>query len=290
MILSKTVGAPTLAAMRLTQAILPVAGLGTRFLPWTKVVPKEMLPIGNRPIIALIVDEALSVGITDICFVISRGKEMVSQYFAHNPALETELRARGKAEALQTLRKYDAVRFTTVYQETQRGDGDAILQARGWVREEAVVVLFGDDLIAGEESGLQQMAQAYGTLPQNPEQPALLCLENIARERVSAYGIADVDSSSASADNRLHRVRRLVEKPSPEAAPSTLGVVGKYIIPRTTLATLATLQAANGKELRLIDALIAGLPGTPVYGIEVKGQRLDTGTPQGYREAVRVLE
>src|SRR3989339_486853 len=111
--------------MRITQAILPVAGLGTRFLPWTKVVPKELLPIGNQPIIALLVDECLSVGAKDICFVISHGKELIPQYFYQNPALEAELSRRGKSDMLLQLQKYDEVNFHIVYQEEQLGDGHA---------------------------------------------------------------------------------------------------------------------------------------------------------------------
>ena len=119
--------------MKLKQAVLPVAGLGTRFLPWTKVVPKELLPLGNEPIIGLLVDECLSVGIKEICFVISHGKEMIPQYFFTDPALEAELARRGKSDALAELKKYDEVDFHVVYQEQQLGDGHALLQARtGW--------------------------------------------------------------------------------------------------------------------------------------------------------------
>ena len=133
--------------MQLTQAILPVAGLGTRFLPWTKAVPKELLPIGRMPIIALLVDECLSVGIKDMCFVISRGKEAIPEFFKTDAALESQLQKRGKSELLAELTRYHEVRFTSVYQDEQRGDGHAILQAKSWVSSENVAVLFGDDLI-----------------------------------------------------------------------------------------------------------------------------------------------
>jgi UTP-glucose-1-phosphate uridylyltransferase len=131
--------------MRLTQAILPVAGFGTRFLPWTKVVPKELLPIGNVPIIALLVDECLSVGINDICFVISRGKEAIPEYFEPHRALERELETRGKLHMLEELKKYDNVNFHVVYQNEMKGDGHAILQAHYWVGSDPVAVLFGDN-------------------------------------------------------------------------------------------------------------------------------------------------
>ncbi len=273
--------------MKLKQAILPVAGLGTRFLPWTKVVPKELLPIGGQPIIALLVDECLSVGITDICFVISHGKEMIPQYFYADPALETELQRRGKVDALMQLRKYDAVNFHIVYQEQQLGDGHAILQAKDWVSSDTVAILFGDDLIAGKENGLEQLARAYDDIATSNVNPALLCLEDVPRELTTKYGIVDIDPKESK--DRLKRVKGLVEKPAPEAAPSTLGIVGKYLIPRSTFDVLPKVTSGHGGEIRLIDALIAQLNSVPIYGYQVEGKRLDTGTPEGYREAVKML-
>lgn len=273
--------------MQLKQAILPVAGLGTRFLPWTKVVPKELLPIGNRPIIALLVDEALSVGIREICFVINRGKEMIPQYFYSDPALEKVLEKRGKLEALRELQKYDEVHFHVVYQEEQLGDGHALLQAADWVTSPAIAVLFGDDLIAGEENGLTQLARAYDAIPGTTASAALLCLENVPQTLVSKYGIVDPDPTGPK--GRLKRLRALVEKPASEKAPSTLGIVGKYIIPHSLFAALPRLDGDHHREIRLIDALIAEIPTMPVYGYEVEGKRLDAGTPEGYREAVRVM-
>jgi UTP--glucose-1-phosphate uridylyltransferase len=272
--------------MQITQAILPVAGLGTRFLPWTKVVPKELLPIGNQPVIALLVDECLSVGITDICFVISHGKELIPQYFYSNPALEAELRVRGKLDALRELEKYDNVNFHVVYQEQQCGDGHAILQAKDWVKSDMVAVLFGDDLITGAENGLQQLTRAYDSISHQRD-TAVLCLENVARERVSKYGIAAIDE--ALSKGCMKKVMGLVEKPKPEDAPSTLGIVGKYLIPRSTLDVLPDVGASHGGEIRLIDALIAQLSTIDIYGCEVEGKRIDTGTPEGYREAVQLL-
>lgn len=259
--------------MKLTQAILPLAGLGTRFLPWTKAVPKEMLPIGTKPIVALLVEECLDAGIEDICFVISRGKEVIPEYFRKDPDLEAELEKRGKSHLLANLQRYDRARFHTVYQEEQRGDGHAILQAVDWVKSDHVAVLFGDDLIVGAKSGLQKMMEYYSD-------GAMLCLEDIPREKVSSYGIADVELSK----ERLKRVRGLVEKPSPKDAPSTLGVVGKYILPRSIFNVLSKM--CNTGEIRIIDALIASIGDMPIYGYVVEGKRYDTGTPAGYMEAV----
>jgi UTP--glucose-1-phosphate uridylyltransferase len=278
--------------MQITQAVLPVAGLGTRFLPWTKVVPKELLPIGNQPIIGLLVDECLSIGITDICFVISHGKEAIPQYFYQDPALEAELRRRGKEGMLQDLRMYDEVRFHVVYQGEQLGDGHAILQAASWVNTDTVAVLFGDDLIIGQENGLQQLHRGLQQLAESEAMksekmpPAMLCLQNVDRSQVSKYGIVEV----ASDDGRLKRIKSMVEKPKPDQAPSTLGIVGKYLIPRQVFDALQTCGTSQGGEIRLIDALIHLLPqGMPMYGYEFKGKRLDTGTPEGYKEAVVML-
>ncbi|HVW66454.1 MAG TPA: sugar phosphate nucleotidyltransferase [Candidatus Peribacteraceae bacterium] len=272
--------------MQLTQAILPVAGLGTRFLPWTKVVPKELLPIGNQPIIALLVDTCLSVGITDICFVISHGKEQIPQYFYADPELEKELASRGKGEALAQLAKYDNVNFHVVYQDKQLGDGHAILQAKDWVKSDQVAILFGDDLIVWKENGIQQLVNAFNGLD-HARDSAVLCLENVPLERVSKYGIVDVDE--AQSNGRLRKVKGLVEKPKPEDAPSTLGIIGEYLIPRSTFDVLPTVKSGQGGEIRLIDALIAQLSAIDIYGYEVEGKRLDTGTPEGYKEAVQIL-
>ena len=276
--------------MKLSQAILPVAGLGTRFLPWTKVVPKELLPIGNIPIIAMLVDEALSVGITEICFVISKGKESIPEYFHARPELEKELESRGKLHMLEDLSRYANVKFHVVYQHEQKGDGHAILQAKDWVTSDAVGILFGDDLIHGAKTGLQQLKTACEEVMQKhpgDPLPAMLALENVKRELTKKYGIADIDA--AKSEGRLKRIKGLVEKPEPSVAPSTLGIVGKYIIPRSTFDILPAVSSSHGGEIRLIDALIAQLKDTPIYGYEFEGKRYDTGTPDGYKEAAQAL-
>lgn len=270
--------------MKITQAILPVAGFGTRFLPWTKVVPKELLPIGSKPIIALLVDECMSIGIRDISFVISRGKEAIPQYFYSQPELEKELEKRKKKHMLEELIKYDEVRFHVAYQEEMKGDGHAILQAADWVTSDTIAILFGDDLIAGEKNGLQQLHQAWQDIGSKKE-TAVLCLQDVERKLVHKYGIVDIEPTDHK--SRLRKVRGLVEKPKPEDAPSTLGIVGKYIIPRSTIEKLAKVESGHhDKEIRLIDALTSQLKTIDVYGYEVEGKRYDTGTPEGYREAV----
>jgi UTP-glucose-1-phosphate uridylyltransferase len=289
-------GYDAVPSMKLTQAILPIAGLGTRFLPWTKVVPKELLPIGNVPIIARIVDEALSVGITDICFVISPGKEAIPAYFFEHPGLEAELQKRGKLGALEQLKQYDEVNFHVVYQHEQHGDGHAILQARDWIESDVIAVLFGDDLLAGEQNALQQLYAAYDSLIHGRSNLALdtdphaamLCLEKVPREALHRYGVVEVAGEDAR-NPRLKRIKGLVEKPQPKEAPSSLGIIGKYLIPLSVIDALPKVHRGKDNETRLIDALVHELSHTPIYGYECEGKRYDTGTPEGYREAAKDL-
>lgn len=280
--------APTISrVMKLTQAILPVAGFGTRFLPWTKVVPKELLPIGNKPIIALLVDECMSVGITDICFVISRGKEAIPQYFYAQPQLEKELQRRNKLHLLEELTKYNAVNFHVAYQDEMKGDGHAILQAKDWITSDMIAILYGDDLIKGEQNGLEQLVGAWKSL-KSPKETALLCLQDVESKLVSKYGIVDIVPDKHL--SRLKKIKGLVEKPKPEDAPSTLGIVGKYLVPRSTITQLEKVESGHhDKEIRLIDALTSQLKTIDIYGYEFEGKRYDTGTPEGYRQAVADL-
>lgn len=271
--------------MQVQQAILPVAGLGTRFLPWTKAVPKELLPLGKEPIIAHLVHECLELGIDDICFVISKGKESIPQYFDPHPELEKELADRGKLHMIEDLQKYDNVRFHTVYQDQQLGDGHAILQAADWADSDYVAVLFGDDLFTGGESALKQMMKAHDKLTAD-ERGAILALENIPREHTVRYGIVDIEKEHDD-EPRIKKVRGLVEKPQPADAPSTYGIVGRYIIPKSTIDLLPTVTSGHGGEIRLIDALIKQLGNEHIYGYECEGIRLDTGHPEGYRDAVK---
>ncbi len=279
--------------MNLSQAILPVAGLGTRFLPWTKVVPKELLPIGNQPIIALLVDECLSVGITDICFVINRGKESIPQYFYEMPELEAQLQKKGKSHLLEELARYDSVNFHVVYQEEMHGDGHALLQARSWVKAPEVAVLFGDDLIVGKQNGLQQLTKAMTDI-KHERDTVMLCLQNVPKESTAKYGIVAVDNDWMKAAGEktphLRKIDGLVEKPRPEVAPSTLAIVGKYIVPKMIFDRLHEVeQGSHGGEIRLIDALIQNRDHLDIYGCVFEGKRYDTGTPEGYKEAVMDL-
>lgn len=272
--------------MNITQAILPVAGLGTRFLPWTKAVPKEMLPLGNRPIIAAVVDECLEAGIADLCFVISHGKEAILRYFEEDAALRKELKRRGKEKLLDPLASYAKAHFSSVYQEQMLGDGHAILQAAEFVKTDMVAVLFGDDLFVGDRPGLVQLIEAASWIQE--KEFALIAVENIPREATKRYGVIEVEKEVAG-HPRLRKVKGLVEKPDPMRAPSTLGIVGRYLIPRSVIRSLPEVQAGKDGEIRLIDALIAKIKTLPIYALECAGSRIDTGTPEGYASAVKQL-
>lgn len=272
--------------MTISQAILPVAGLGTRFLPWTKAVAKELLPLGNRPIISYIVDECLEAGILDICLVISHGKEAIVRYFEEDPSLREELKRRGKEKLLDPLGPYAKAHFEVAYQEQMLGDGHALLQAEKFVKSPMVAVLFGDDLFVGDKPGIVQLIEAAAFIPE--KEFALIAVENIPREKTSRYGIIDVEQEVKD-HPRLRKVKGLVEKPDPVKAPSTLGIVGRYLIPQSVFAALPSVRGGKDGEIRLIDALIARLQTLPIYALECAGSRIDTGTPEGYAEAVKLL-
>lgn len=271
--------------MKVTQAILPVAGLGTRFLPWTKVVPKELLPLGNKPVIAYIVDECLEAGIRDICFVINRGKESIPRYFKDDLALHEELKSRGKLHFLDDLKRYNKAAFHVVYQEEMLGDGHALLQAARWVKSPNIAVLFGDDLFVGAKPGIAQLIKASKEVPN--KEAAFVAVEDVPLEMTRKYGVVDIERELRN--HRIKKVKGLVEKPAPEHAPSTFGIVGRYLIPRSTFKVLPKVRAGKDGEIRLIDALIAQLKTLPIYAVECEGRRIDTGTPEGYMKAVELL-
>lgn len=270
--------------MQLQQAIIPVAGMGTRFLPWTKVVPKELLPIGNKPAIALIVDECMSAGIREIAFVISKGKESIPRYFLPDAVFETEIARRGKSEGIAELLKYHEVQFQTFYQEHIDGDGHAIIQAKDWVHANHIAILYGDDILDHQPSALVQMVEFWEAIPQAAqEKSSMLCLTHVKDEDVSKYGIVSLDEAASTPT--LKKISALVEKPSLSDAPSRFGIIGKYIVTREVLSKLDATATAGTTEVRLIDGLIEVLASQHLFGCLPAGERFDLGTPEGYCEA-----
>ena len=265
---------------RVRKAVFPVAGLGTRFLPATKTVPKEMLPVVDRPLIQYAVDEAIEAGCDTLVFVTNRYKHAVADYFDKAYELEQKLERAGKQEQLELVRNVlpEGVRAVFVTQPEARGLGHAVLCARPVVGDEPFAVLLPDDLIWNRGDGaLKQMAdhaEASGA--------AVVAVQDVPRSQVSSYGIATVPDF----ENRSGRIRGIVEKPRPEEAPSTLAVVGRYILPAATFHELERTGAGNGGEIQLTDAIAALVArGERFDAFRFHGSRFDCGTHIGLIEA-----
>ena len=265
---------------RVRKAVFPVAGLGTRFLPATKTVPKEMLPVVDRPLIQYAVDEAIEAGCDTLVFVTNRYKHAVADYFDKAYELEQKLERAGKQEQLELVRNVlpEGVRAVFVTQPEARGLGHAVLCARPVVGDEPFAVLLPDDLIWNRGDGaLKQMAdhaEASGA--------AVVAVQDVPRSQVSSYGIATVPDF----ENRSGRIRGIVEKPRPEEAPSTLAVVGRYILPAAIFQELERTGAGNGGEIQLTDAIAALVAkGVRFDAFRFHGSRFDCGTHIGLIEA-----
>ena len=264
---------------RIRKAVFPVAGLGTRFLPATKTVPKEMLPIIDRPLIQYAVDEAIEAGCDTLVFVTNRYKHAVADYFDKAYELEQKLEAAGKTEQLELVRNVlpKGVRAVFVTQAEALGLGHAVLCAKPIVGDEPFAVLLPDDLIWNRGDGaLKQMAdvaEATGA--------SVLAVQDVPREQTASYGIVATDSFSG----RSGRINAIVEKPRPEVAPSTLAVVGRYVLDGSIFGLLENTTPGAGGEIQLTDAIAALLARKPVDAYRFKGTRFDCGTHIGLIEA-----
>ncbi len=263
---------------KITKAIIPVAGLGTRFLPATKAQPKEMLSIVDKPVIQFLVEEAVASGITDVIFVTGKGKRAIEDHFDYAPELEEVLRKKGKHDQLKEIRRIsELARFSYVRQKEPKGDGDAILTAAHLIGDEPVAVLFGDDLIWGIEPALKQMMRVY-----EKHGGSVVALEKVTRSELHHYGIVKVKDIG----ERVCKIEGLIEKPKAEDAPSDLGVIGKYIITPEVLATLTKVRVGEHEELRLAHALDkVARTGGKVFGLEPEGERFDCGSKIGFLKA-----
>jgi UTP--glucose-1-phosphate uridylyltransferase len=264
-------------AQKITKAIIPVAGLGTRFLPATKAQPKEMLPIVDKPAVQYLVEEAVASGITDIIFVTGREKRTIEDHFDVAPGLERLLEEKGKSDSVKLVRGIsNLARFAYVRQKYQRGDGDAILTAAHLAENEPVAVLFGDDLILGKTPALKQLMGVY-----EKYEKSVVALAEVPEEVVPTKGIVD----GKWADEKVFKIQRTVEKPKLESAPSRLAVVGKYIITPEIINALSRVTVAEGEELRLAHALDAVAGKGDVYGVKLDGEWLDCGSKVGFLKA-----
>lgn len=263
---------------KVTKAIFPVAGLGTRFLPATKSIPKEIMTLVDRPLIQYAIDEARAAGIEEFIFVTSRGKGALEDYFDHAHELESNLKKAGKTELLDILRStnMDSGAIAYIRQHKALGLGHAVWCARRLVGDEPFAVILTDDVIMGEPSCLQQMIEAYqetgGSMVATMEVPV---------EKTKAYGVLDVAEDMGA----IVRAKGMIEKPK-ENPPSNLAVIGRYILAPTVLGSLNKLKQGSGGEIQLTDAIADEIAeGRDVYGLRFRGQRFDCGSKAGFLQA-----
>ena len=265
---------------RVTKAIFPVAGLGTRFLPATKSVPKEIMTLVDRPLIQYAIDEARAAGIEEFIFVTSRGKSALEDYFDSAPELEAALREKNKDKLLDELLKTYMPSGAIAYIRQQRplGLGHAVWCARRLIADEPFAVILPDDVIAAETPCLQQMIEAYESAGSSG---CMVAAMEVPQERTSSYGILDVEEDMGA----LVSVRKMVEKPKAEEAPSNLAVIGRYILTPSVLDTLDAADRGAGGEIQLTDAIAAEIGGSGVHGYRFRGQRFDCGSKAGFLQA-----
>ena len=255
------------------KAVFPVAGLGTRFLPATKAIPKEMLTVVDRPLIQYAVDEAREAGIEQMIFVTGRGKGALEDHFDIAYELEAVMKARGKSLEPLEITRMPAGSVVSVRQQEPLGLGHAVCCAREIVGDEPFAVLLPDDLMFGRPGCLAQMVAAYDRVGGN-----IICAQEVPAERTASYGII----TPGARDGRLTEVKGLVEKPKPEEAPSYLAVVGRYILQPEVMKLLETQERGAGGEIQLTDAM-AGLIGRqPFHGVTFDGERHDCGDKTGF--------
>ncbi len=264
--------------VRIKTAVFPVAGRGTRFLPATKASPKEMLPIVDKPLIQYAAEEALAAGAEKLVFITGYAKRAIEDHFDTDHELEKELEAQGKQELLEAVRGIVPSYASCIYirQPAPLGLGHAVLCSRPAVGDEPFFVHLADDLIDADEPCLAQMAKAF-----EGRRASVLGVETIEREHTDRYGIV----AATPVEGRLSRVERIVEKPKPKDAPSTLAVVGRYLLTPAIYRKLETTGRGAGGEIQLTDGIAALMADEPVYAYAFEGKRYDCGSKLGYLEA-----
>ncbi|SMX46851.1 UTP--glucose-1-phosphate uridylyltransferase GalU [Actibacterium lipolyticum] len=264
---------------KVTKAIFPVAGMGTRFLPATKSVPKEIMTLVDRPLIQYAIDEARAAGIKEFIFVTARGKSALEDYFDSAPLLEAELRKKGKTDLLDTLKatNMDSGAIAYIRQQKALGLGHAVWCARRLISNEPFAVILPDDVIAAETPCLQQMVEAYQETGGN-----MVAAMEVPQEKAGAYGILDVKEDMG----QMVSVGGMVEKPNADEAPSNLAVIGRYILTPSVMQNINKMKQGAGGEIQLTDAIAAQI-GTEegVYGFRFRGQRFDCGSKAGFLQA-----
>ena len=264
---------------KVTKAVFPVAGMGTRFLPATKSIPKEIMTLVDRPLIQYAIDEARAAGIKEFIFVTSRGKSALEDYFDYAPELESELRKKGKTDLLEILKdtNMDSGAIAYVRQNRPMGLGHAVWCARRLVGNEPFAVLLPDDVIAADKPCLAQMVEAFEETGGN-----IVAAMEVAPEKASSYGVLDIAEDRGA----IVKVKGMVEKPKREDAPSNLAVIGRYILSPKVLTNLNKMKQGAGGEIQLTDAIASEVDGKEgVYGFRFRGQRYDCGSKPGFLQA-----
>ena len=263
--------------MKAGTAVIPAAGLGTRFLPTTRSVPKVLLPVVDTPVIHLAVAEAAAAGIGRVVVVVSPGQEAVAGYFREMPGLEEALRRRGREELLDLMAETAGLaEVESVVQEEALGLGNAVLMSRPLVGDEPFAVILPDDVIWGRPPTIGVMAEMV-----EDKGGSVIAVREASRERLSSLGVVD----AVPAGDRLYEVRGVVEKPRPEEAPSNLAIVGRYVLAPEVFDLLESTPPGTGGEVQLTDAIAALLPSQSVYAYRFPGVHVDVGTPSGLLKA-----
>ena len=268
--------------MKIRKAVLPVAGLGTRFLPATKAQPKEMLPVVDKPLVQYAVEEVASSGIPMVVFVTGRGKQAIENHFDVSAELEQELAGRGKKDLLRELRNISSMlQVAYVRQQVPRGLGHAVLTAREVVGDEPIAVVLSDDVIVNNVPCVKQMMGVYERYV-----CSVIAIQRVPKKAVSSYGIIKgCPVADAECKGRLYQIEDMIEKPSASEAPSNLAVIGRYILTPGIWKTLSSTGAGAGGEIQLTDGIKRLLAKEPVYAYLFEGKRYDAGDKLGFLQA-----
>ena len=260
------------------KAVFPVAGLGTRFLPATKANPKEMLPVVDKPLIQYAVEEAMQSGITELIFVTGRNKRSIEDHFDKNVELEASLMASNKSLLLESIRSIIPSHVKCIYtrQSEPLGLGHAVLQAKTIINDEPFAVLLADDLTDAKTPVLKQLISQH-----QKEQASVIAIEDIPKDKTVQYGIVDVSDSK----NNLYKINSIVEKPHPKDAPSTLGVIGRYVFNPEIFDCLEKIKPGKGGEIQLTDAIQMLLGQQSIFAYQFEGKRYDCGDKLGFMKA-----
>lgn len=264
--------------LKVKKAVIPAAGLGTRFLPITKTIPKEMLPIVDEPAISLIIKEAILAGIEEIIIINNLKKASLEDYFKIDKDLEKEFKEKNKEDLIKLLNPFQDIKITFVYQEEQKGLGHAILMAKDVIKDEPFAILLGDDIVYNDTyPAIKQLIDTF-----NKKQTSILGVQGVVQSDVSKYGIIAKKDTN---DKQTFVVTNLIEKPNIESAPSNFAILGRYVLTPTIFKFLETQKPGKGKEIQLTDALNRMLLEEEIIAYDFKGIRYDVGDKFGYMKA-----